>query len=72
MAMPNPSQPQLPDYYDVLGVDFNATADEVSKAFRQRARCVHPDRQADVNVNDWHLAQGLHYIDGQHQKARLQ
>ena len=56
MAMPNPSQPKLPDYYNVLGVDFNATADEVSKAFRRRARRVHPDtRHAGANVNDWHL-----------------
>ena len=55
MAMPNPSQPKLPDYYDVLGVDFDATAEDVSKAFRQRARHVHPDRQAVVDVNDWHL-----------------
>jgi hypothetical protein len=54
MAMPNPSQPKLPDYYDVLGLDINATADEVSKAFRQKARGMHPDKQADANVNDWH------------------
>jgi hypothetical protein len=55
MAMPNPCQPKLPDYYGVLGVDYNATADEVSQAFRQRARDVHPDKVTDANLNDWHL-----------------
>ena len=55
MAKPNPHQPKQPDYYKVLDVDFNATADEVSKAFRQRALQVHPDKQASANVNDWHV-----------------
>ena len=35
------------DYYDVLGVARTATADEVKKAYRQRALEHHPDRNPD-------------------------
>ena len=30
-------------YYDILGVPRNATADDIKKAFRRRAREIHPD-----------------------------
>jgi molecular chaperone DnaJ len=32
------------DYYDVLGIDRNAAADEIKKAYRQLALKYHPDR----------------------------
>ncbi|MFQ5510924.1 MAG: molecular chaperone DnaJ [Candidatus Krumholzibacteriia bacterium] len=32
------------DYYDVLGIDRNATLDQIKKAYRQQALKYHPDR----------------------------
>ena len=39
--------PAKPDYYKVLGVSKDATADEIKKAFRKLARTNHPDAGGD-------------------------
>ena len=41
---------QKADYYDVLGLQRNATPDDVKRAFRRLAMQYHPDRNRDCSA----------------------
>lgn len=39
----------MKDYHRILGVSYNATPDEIKKAFRRLAHIHHPDKGGDAN-----------------------
>lgn len=51
------------DYYEVLGVDKNATEEDIKKAFRKLARKYHPD----VNKQDKNAAEKFKEINEAHE-----
>ena len=42
------------DYYKILGVSWNATKKEISKAFRKLSKKYHPDINKDEDAPRWY------------------
>jgi curved DNA-binding protein CbpA len=40
----------MANYYEILGISYNASQWEVRKAFREKAKCMHPDINNDLNA----------------------
>ena len=45
-------EPEVPDYYEILGMGPQATVGEIKQAFRRLAKLHHPDKQVPGKYTD--------------------
>jgi molecular chaperone DnaJ len=58
------------DYYDVLGVSKNASADEIKKAFRRKAIELHPDKQGGDEAKFKEVNEAYEVLKDQQKRQR--
>jgi molecular chaperone DnaJ len=61
------------DYYDILGISKNASAEEIKKAYRKKAIQYHPDKNpgdSSAEENFKHAAEAYEVLSDPNKKAR--
>lgn len=58
------------DYYNILGVDKNASQDEIKKAFRQKAHKYHPDKQGGDEAKFKEINQAYQVLSDQQKRQQ--
>lgn len=60
----------MPDYYQILGVDKKATADELKKAYRKLAVQYHPDKNPDGEEKFKEIAEAYEVLSNEGKRQR--
>jgi len=58
------------DYYNILGVNKNSSADEIKKAFREKAHKFHPDKQGGDEAKFKELNEAYQVLGDQNKRSQ--
>jgi hypothetical protein len=62
----------LKDYYEILGIPYDSTIDEIKKAYRKKARLYHPDINPLPDAKDHFIAitEAYEFLISNHEKIK--